>query len=341
MTHHPSTNILNNIDKYQSLAPKSVVNALKQASDKTGVDFSYLMEQAATESSFNAKAKARSSSATGLFQFIDSTWLSMVKEHGGKYGLQEFSDKISVNKKGRASVSDSAAHKEILEMRKDPKLSAFMAAEFALKNKQHLEKTLGRKANATDMYMAHLLGPNGATKFLKTLDTTPAKGADDVLPRAARANKNLFYEQANTSKARSVKDIYAHFVQKFGDKVHDVSPPKAGEDRIVVAEANITAPPMPTAPEKQEGETVMQQPDMPNRPYYGRIAPTATTTAQRLSAEAIFAMADMTSVLYELTSDQTENTGRIWQADDKKDKGQNDGDIYANFPTPDFNDFFV
>ena len=54
-------------------AGAKVASAIQNASNKTGVDFSYLMQQAQIESSFKTDVKACSSSATGLFQFIDST----------------------------------------------------------------------------------------------------------------------------------------------------------------------------------------------------------------------------------------------------------------------------
>ena len=50
-----------------------VRGAIARASESTGVDFDYLLAQARLESGLNPDAKARSSSATGLYQFIDST----------------------------------------------------------------------------------------------------------------------------------------------------------------------------------------------------------------------------------------------------------------------------
>src|SRR3546814_1987545 len=64
-----------------------LLSTLKQASSSTGVDFAYLVAQAGQESGFRPDAQASGSSARGLFQFIDSTWLQMVRDHGAKYGL--------------------------------------------------------------------------------------------------------------------------------------------------------------------------------------------------------------------------------------------------------------
>ena len=65
-------------------APTHIVNYIQRASDETGVDFSYLVHQAKAESSFDPNAKARTSSATGLFQFIERTWLDLAEKHGHK-----------------------------------------------------------------------------------------------------------------------------------------------------------------------------------------------------------------------------------------------------------------
>ncbi len=327
MAHHPSANILGNIDKYQSVAPKSVVNALQKASQRTGVDFAYLLEQASTESNFNPKAKARYSSATGLFQFIDSTWLSMVKKHGDKYGLGELADKITINKQGKAGATDWKTRQKILELRNDPQISSYMAAEFALQNKQQLEKTLGRKANATDMYMAHLLGAGGATKFLKTLAASPAKDGDDILPRAAKSNKNLFYDRTNNSKARSVKEIYARFEQKFGTEIPKATFP-APEEKIQVAQVDFTPPPMPVTPENKYADDL----PMPNRRYVGRVTADPVMAGQRLSAQSIWAMANMTSILLDITTSGTEAP----QKDDNK--RLEDEQTFSGFPP---NGFFV
>ena len=90
-------------------APQAVTHAIKRASAKTGVSFSYLMEKAAAESNFNPTVKAKTSSATGLFQFIESTWMDMVNRHGEKYGINPNQPKSS-----------------LLNLRKDPEIASFI-----------------------------------------------------------------------------------------------------------------------------------------------------------------------------------------------------------------------
>src|ERR1035437_9911408 len=113
-----STLVQQIIDKYQGSAPQRVVNAVENAAARTGADFSQLMEKASTESGFNPSAKSSSSSATGLFQFIDSTWLSMVKEHGAKYGLGNLASQIQM-KDGKPCVANCTVKNTILALRKN------------------------------------------------------------------------------------------------------------------------------------------------------------------------------------------------------------------------------
>lgn len=211
------------VDKYQGLASGRVIHAVADAAKRTGTDFSFLMEKAAAESGFKSDAKAKSSSATGLFQFIDSTWLMMVKQYGAKYGLGEMADKIEV-KGGRACVGDCEVKKEILDLRKNPEISALMAGEFSADNRDYLEAHTEGKVGRTEMYLAHFLGAGSAAKFINTRAQHGDMAAADVFPREAAANKNVFF--AADGRARSLDEVYARFASKFnGDKTAPASSP--------------------------------------------------------------------------------------------------------------------
>lgn len=203
------------INKYQGVAPKQVIAAVEKAARRTGADFSFLMEKAAAESSFNPKAKSRSSSATGLFQFIEGTWLNMVKKYGPKYGLSQLSDKITV-KDGKASVADSDVRRQILSLRKNPEISALMAGEFCEENKCILEGRTQADVGATELYLAHFMGAGGAVKFLNSREQNGNALAARLFPEAARANKNVFFD-AQTKQPRTLDQIYDLFAKKFDD----------------------------------------------------------------------------------------------------------------------------
>lgn len=196
------------LDAYN--VPRDVYNAIKNAAAKTGVNFTYLVEKAAVESSFDKNAKARTSSATGLYQFIESTWLKMVKDHGDKHGLAKFAAKIDDN--GR--VSDSRSRNEILNLRKNPEIASLMAAEFDSQNYARLKQNVGGDIGSTELYMAHFLGAGGASSFLNAMKKSPNMVAADIFPKEARANRNVFYD-SRTGTPRTLSQVHAFFDRKF------------------------------------------------------------------------------------------------------------------------------
>lgn len=191
-----------------------VVACIQNASASTGMDFSYLMAQAARESSFDPNAKATTSSAHGLYQFVEQTWLSVFKDHGGQYGYGELASKISTDSDGHMVVQNAALKKQILALRKDPQLSAEMAAEHASDNQAIMEKKLGRQVTGTDLYLAHFLGVQGATKFLRNMRSDPNSSAADLFPAAADANNAVFYK--DDGSAKSLTEVYQGFGKKIG-----------------------------------------------------------------------------------------------------------------------------
>lgn len=192
-------------------APQAVIASIQDAAQKTGVDFGYLLTKAQTESSFNPSAKASTSSATGLYQFTDKTWLQMVRDHGSECGLGQYAGAIN----GDCKVSSSAERKQILNLRKDPSISAYMAAEFTKDNQQQLEANTDAKVGKTELYLAHFLGAGGATKFLNAFENNPNAKAATILPAEADANHNVFYSADGS--ARTLKQIYNHFASKFNE----------------------------------------------------------------------------------------------------------------------------
>lgn len=186
--------------------------AFQSASTSTGTSFDYLVKTAARESSFNPQAKAKTSSATGLFQFIESTWLETMKEAGPRHGLEKFSDQIKRSKSGKFYVSDPQMRKQILELRKDPEISSLMAGALTQKNANHLERKIGREPTDGELYMAHFLGAHGASKLIDAAAANPNQRADSVFSAQARANKPIFYNRNGT--ARSMEEVYKVIVSK-------------------------------------------------------------------------------------------------------------------------------
>lgn len=191
----------------------SVQTAIAAASRKTGIDFNYLLGQAQVESGLKADARAGTSSATGLYQFIEQSWLGVVKQHGAEHGLSWAADSIKQNASGRYVVSDPATRSAILNLRSDPQTASLMAAEHAADNKASLEGSLGRPATGTDLYMAHFLGLGGADKFLSAMADNPGRTGASMFPAAARANRGVFY--ASNGQPRTLSEIYSRFAGKL------------------------------------------------------------------------------------------------------------------------------
>lgn len=203
-----------NLQKYQDLAGKEVFQAIERASQKTGVNFAYLLEQAEVESGFDVDAKAKTSSATGLYQFIDQTWFETVAKHGFKHGLGALAQHVDFDAKtGRAVVADPDIKQQILDLRKDPETAANLAAEFAKDNQSYLEHKTETDIGETELYLAHFLGAGAAAKFINARGDAGGQQAAELFPAAAKANHAVFYERDGS--ARSLDQVYAFFDQKF------------------------------------------------------------------------------------------------------------------------------
>lgn len=194
-------------------SPATIRTAIATAAVKAGVDFDYLYGQARIESSLDPAARARTSSAAGLFQFTRATWLATLDKHGAANGFGWAADAITAGRDGRHRIDDPRMRDAIDGLRYDPEASSLMAASFASDNRAHLEIGLGRSVEPVDLYLAHFLGPAGALKFLKAHDADHDASAASVFPEAAAANRTIFY---GPDGARSFGEIRNRFAAKLG-----------------------------------------------------------------------------------------------------------------------------
>lgn len=188
-----------------SSVPQPIAYALDRAGTRNGVDFDYLLQTAIRESSLNPGARASTSSATGLFQFIESTWLEVMKSEGPRLGYQDFADQIHQND-GEFFVPNPAVRQQILDLRHDPQVSADLAAAFTRRNGDYLYGKFGRIPSPGELYIAHFLGRRGAERFFDLGLRDPEANAAQAFPRPAAANPSIFYEQG---RPRSVREVYA------------------------------------------------------------------------------------------------------------------------------------
>lgn len=189
-----------------------LVETIVHASYLAGVDPRLLMAIADKESSFMARARAPTSTATGLFQFIDGTWLRAIRDFGAHFGLEQEARLVEVGELGPV-VNDPDERRRILDMRNDPFLSTLFAASMLRAEQEKLAGRLGRQISDAEVYLVHFLGPAGAQKFLAVLADKPKTPAANLLPMAARANRPIFYA-ATKRKPKSLSVAQVH--EKIG-----------------------------------------------------------------------------------------------------------------------------
>jgi hypothetical protein len=145
-----------------------------------------------------------------------------MREHGAKYGYTALAKQVKAQPNGNLGVADRRVEKQILDLRKDVKLSALFAAEYAKDNAGKIEGAIGRKAGPADLHLAHLLGPNGAIRFLKARMHDGKQTAAAVVPTAAKHNPTLFYaEDAGTPQ--SVAAVYRKIQQRMDGPLKQVA----------------------------------------------------------------------------------------------------------------------
>jgi hypothetical protein len=206
-----------------------VESAIQRASSATGVDFTFLMGAAKRESGFNPAAKARTSSASGLFQFVDQTWLSTLKKHGAKYGYARYADLISQGSDGRYRVDGDEARKAVLGLKTDPHAAALMAGELTSDHASYLRGRVGRSPTAGELYAAHFLGPSGSARLIEAATASPSANAAAMFPDAAEANRSIFYKDG---RAATVGEVYANLTKTGGaaSRVTDPAPNRSGDE---------------------------------------------------------------------------------------------------------------
>lgn len=138
----------------------AVKDTIIAAAKVVGVDPGLLAGMAAQESGFQPGIRAKGSSATGLFQFLDGTWKQMLKQYGPKYNIPA----------GTPATNGAA--------------NAILGAQYVKDNIEALRKVTNN-VQPGDAYLAHFLGLGGARKALKAGDNASFAS---LFPQAARAN---------------------------------------------------------------------------------------------------------------------------------------------------------
>ena len=217
----------------------TIAGAIRKAAQATGASFDYLLATAKVESNLNPNLTMKSSSASGLFQFIEQTWLSTLRQAGRALGYARYADAIGQTPSGRYVVKDPGLRGEVMALRKDPTANAVMGGAFTQQNATALTQRIGRPPSEGELYIAHFFGPGAAAKVIRLAGGNPQANAADLFPAAARANRPIFYDQQGN--ARSVAGVYAELERRY--QVARASPARGP----VFAAAGLP-PPSPDAP---------------------------------------------------------------------------------------------
>jgi hypothetical protein len=234
-------------------APSSVNDAIRGAATATGSSFEYLLATAQAESGLNPQAASSTSSARGLYQFVDQTWLATMKRAGPALGYGKYADAIVQNASGHFDVPDPTMRRDIMALRFDPAVNAAMAGAYTRDNAVALAGGLGRKASDGELYIAHVLGPAGAIRLTSLAVSNPGAAADALFPAAAEANRAIFYD--HLGRPRSVLDVYGVLVGRYAGARNPTAGSfnYAGDEtaRVVAAPAGVaksTGAPLTTVP---------------------------------------------------------------------------------------------
>ncbi|HXD46853.1 MAG TPA: lytic transglycosylase domain-containing protein [Pseudolabrys sp.] len=196
-----------------SASPPQIAGAIRQAAATTGTSFEYLLTTAQIESKLNPGAQAPTSSAGGLYQFIDQTWLATVKNEGAAFGLGRYAQAIVQGPDGRFDVPNPAARTAIMGLRNNPQVSAMMAGAFTRNNASQLAASLGRKPSEAELYVAHFLGAEGAGRLIAAATSHPRADAAAMFPQAAAANRAIFYDGGG--QPRSASQVLSRLTGRF------------------------------------------------------------------------------------------------------------------------------
>ena len=259
-----------------------VETAIQRASNATGVDFSFLLGTARRESGYNPGAHAPTSSAAGIFQFVEQTWMGTLKQHGAKYGYARYADLIQKGSDGRYFVQGAEARRVVMDLRLDPHAASLMAGELASDHASYLRGRMGRDPTAGELYVAHFLGPQGSARLIEAVKSNPQASAAALFPDAAAANRSIFYRDGRPA---TIGEVYANLTRPQGDgavRVRAVTPtaPAPSADFLQYASARRIDR---IAQEQALVDMVLRGPEQPDRSGMGGLT-TSLFSADMLRA---------------------------------------------------------
>jgi ribosomal protein S9 len=159
-----------------------VFNAIMQACTKTNADPATMLAFADMESSFQPGIGAKTSSATGLYQFTQGTWGAMVTKYGNQYNV------------GFSQINEAQSN-------------ALMGGQFINDNAALLKKQGINNPTPGQLYIMHFAGSSGGPKLIAAAQNTPNDSAASLFPAAAAANPSIFRNRSCAEVVASLSAI--------------------------------------------------------------------------------------------------------------------------------------
>jgi soluble lytic murein transglycosylase-like protein len=244
----------------QKMPDSTVKDYIISAAKKVGVDVGIMMAMAKQESGFNPNAVPMNkktgrlmSSAKGLYQFLDSTWNSMVAKYGSKF----------------PELGKGPFHPE----------AGAIAGALYIKENSKILKQAGIPINGTTIYASHFLGPGGAkTLFSANPDTNAVK----LMPAAAKSNPWIFMNKDGSAKtAEEVQNTLFEKVGKFANYYAEKITGKSSSQEYMSPPLAPATPATPASPAPTATGTTVTKPasQVPTKPV-------ATTSGTNLSQQS-------------------------------------------------------
>lgn len=211
--------------------PHWIAKAIVRAAEDADFPVDYLMAIAEKESSFDCDAESSASSAVGCFQYIEQSWLSVVKRHGAAFGLADVASKIVQKTTRRGApyfdIEDRALKAEVFDLRRDPYLSAALTASDLQEARRKIEAKLDIVMGDQNLYLPHFVGENAAAQVLAAAAERPGTSAKRILPTAARYNRAMFHGRGGQPLSvaqfvQRVENVILSRSEKYAEVAEDV-----------------------------------------------------------------------------------------------------------------------
>lgn len=223
----------------------AMIDAIYYASQETGASFELLIIKAMLESDLGEHTIAPNSSARGIFQYIDSTWLALIKQHGEHIGYKPYADALEMDiVKNQFNVTEdsSFSRNDILKLRYNSRITALIKSYQILDEQKTLHNYKNNQTvHITDHYIVHMMGLPLAKMFYKLQQSEsaiiPASLTNRMFEKAIASNKNFFYD--DDGNGLNAMQIYSKFEQRSKNQIkalHEI-------DNLYGSGENVKAPP--------------------------------------------------------------------------------------------------